>query len=161
MKKVLFAFVFLSAFVAAKADTVTWVFENTNISLSGFGSGTFTGSFDFDADTGTSSNVNVVNSFSGHYSTVIQLNPTTYQIGGSDGVEFDLVFSTPNALTDAGGTLPFTGGVDGDFGGESWTGTLVGTPEVAATPEPSSFTLLCTGVLGAAGLIRRRFATNK
>jgi len=45
---------------------------------------------------------------------------------------------------------------------DTTTGTPIvtgpGTPGVAATPEPGSLALLATGVLGIAGVVRRRFA---
>ena len=40
----------------------------------------------------------------------------------------------------------------------TWSGPETVTP-AAATPEPSSFALLATGLAGAAGVIRRRFTT--
>ena len=38
------------------------------------------------------------------------------------------------------------------------SGTIIASPAIAATPEPSSLALLGTGVLGVAGVIKRRFA---
>lgn len=159
MKRGLAVFAFFVVVCTAKASTTTWVFENAQLYNFDFSEGgTITGSFDYNADTGTSSNVDVVNSFSGNYVTVTQISSTTYQLGGGNGIPLDMIFSTDNALTDAGGTLTFTGGWDNNFSLETFNGTLVGTPDVAPTPEPSSFALLGTGLVGLGGVLRRRLA---
>jgi hypothetical protein len=153
MKLAILAALLFSASVPAKASEVTWEFVNTNIT-GYFGSGTFSGTFDYDADTGLSSNVDVDNSLGGGYSQVQQTSPSAYVVDGGFGVPFDMNFLVEDALTDAGGTFSFTGNFDSL---ESWTGTLVGTPDVAPTPEPSGLALLATGFVGVAGMVRRRF----
>lgn len=58
---------------------------------------------------------------------------------------------------------PFTGGITSPGGSHPGTGTTVppntpGTPPVTpAVPEPASYVFLLTGMVGAAGIVRRRF----
>jgi hypothetical protein len=86
-----------------------------------------------------------------------------------------LTYSSPSGPYASGDTIgnvsnrdPFNGAYAGNFlitgyigvGGfdtTSITLDLIGTP-IAATPEPSSFALLGTGLFGVAGLLRKRFA---
>ena len=49
-----------------------------------------------------------------------------------------------------------------EVGDALYSGTLTDEgPEVAATPEPSSFMLLGTGLLGIAGMVKRRSTSNR
>jgi hypothetical protein len=61
-------------------------------------------------------------------------------------------FLSNNTLSGSTLTLGFTGLFSGT------TYTFTDAPATAATPEPSAFVLLGTGLLGVAGVVRRRFA---
>jgi hypothetical protein len=80
--------------------------------------------------------------------------------GDSNGDEFVFGVGDQTAQNVWGGNVELaspsyggTGyGVVGDYNPADWSATMVAT-----TPEPSSFVLLGTGILGLAGAARRRF----
>ena len=79
----------------------------------------------------------------------------------SNGFSFNLTNGTDfNIFYFAGNYDLVTGpGLNGfQLNSFSITNSTTGVPLVSGIPEPSSFLLLATGVLGMAGAIRRRFA---
>lgn len=165
---------------AAQAQLVTWTFDNLKITERGATRGssfvdTLTGTIDYDADTGESSNVNLnftgflgtatstsnsnfwnVVSFSPNYS-VFNLQAT---FAGGKYISYSIDFGGA-LLTNAGGTLnasriQTSGGSSN--AAISVTGSITGLPVVAASavPEPEMAWLLGAGLLGIAGLSKRR-----
>lgn len=69
-------------------------------------------------------------------------------------------WDTSNGLSDAvgaGGDPPSDlNGVAGSVGTNSETFQIIGNADTSATPEPSSFLLLGSGLLGLAGLVKRK-----
>jgi hypothetical protein len=156
--------------LAAHADTFNWSLTGPAASLGGFpgtGSGTLTA-------TQSSGDEWVINSISGIFddSTITGLVKFEFSDNllfpdstflDTDGLGFETANGTeinvwsayaPGStdITPGNNYSEIVGGNNGGFG----VGTFSLTP-VAPTPEPSAFALLGTGLLGAAGVARRRF----
>ncbi|WP_419804198.1 PEP-CTERM sorting domain-containing protein [Terriglobus sp.] len=158
--------------------TVEATFTASAINFSGdsnYSLGGFLNSF------GAASNITYMNGYSATSSltnTLFEFTGTAYFVNGQtfnvyhdDGVNLYVdgvnVLSQPNTTSPI--TTPYT--YNGATGNHSFDfiyangpptqadfqTNLVTATTVAATPEPSSFALLGTGVLGALGILRRRF----
>ncbi len=172
----------LAASVAAHADTITQTYSEefsyasayppigSAVTLAGFNpalgtlnsiSGTFSGT---EASShGIALNLNTPSgaSFVGYESQLPQDEAPSAGPVSAGGSITD-PYSVLSAVST--GPVDFAFFVNG-FDGGSVSGTLVGTVTydytpnaVAATPEPSSIALLGTGLLGVAGVVRKRLA---
>jgi hypothetical protein len=129
--------------------------------------GSLTGSFEYDASTNTYSNILITHTPNSVEPT--DLTFSTFISGDANSLSLDngppnpdgsigrhsllLQFSTP--LTDAGGTVPLSGGHTTLFSGirgETITGgSVVAAPTATAVPEPASLTVFgicCLALLG-------------
>ncbi|WP_260703028.1 PEP-CTERM sorting domain-containing protein [Edaphobacter flagellatus] len=101
----------------------------------------------FIADRGAEDETPGLGALPARNSLVSQNNPTSYPVSG--------IPSLPTGPGGGGSVVP--PGNPGNGGGPP---PPPPPPPPAVTPEPGSFVLLATGALGAAGMLRRRFARN-
>lgn len=170
----------LCSATAAQAQLVTWTFDNLKITERGATRGssfvdTLTGTIDYDADTGVSSNVNLnftgflgtaTNTSNSNFWNVVSVSPN-YSVfnlqatfAGGKYISYSIDFGGA-LLTNAGGTLNASriqtaGGSNN--AAISVAGSIIGVPVPAAStvPEPEMAWLFGAGLLGIAGLSKRR-----
>jgi hypothetical protein len=89
------------------------------------------------------------------FATSTSTSVTVYEFGPPFSVSGDYTdFLGIDSTSLASGEVAYT--INSSPTGSS--GMVVGPVPVNATPEPSSFALFCTGLLGLAGVVKRRFA---
>lgn len=124
---------------------------------------TETGTFTYDFTTNTVLS-NTVSLTDGYLDASTYFTPTQYATAPTYGYCNDVLGCDIGNLTMSGGM--FSIGVYGHFGPSPgqffaeqafYDGTITPSTTSAVSPEPSSFVLLGTGILGVAGTLRRRY----
>ncbi len=163
------AALFALASSTAKADTVFNV-SGESYAANGQSCGStcaFSGTMTVDTSAGTIDGLDI--SFFGlsAFTTLHEEYPggSDYVVAAENNGDVDLLtlrFTTTNSDTLVGfqGGSIESGTVSGLIDGIEYYSILSGTISAAAspTPEPSSIALLATGILGFAGVLRKRFA---
>jgi hypothetical protein len=144
-------------------DNVTGSFTVANPIPPDYSGLVYTSAFSFNDGVQTISNAN------GHFinfniTTDANGNITYYMIRvtAADPLTFILLENQNTAFGDYGANFVYDEGTDNDpaLGGASvyLPGEFTEVPAINSTPEPSSFALLGTGLLGVVSVLRKRFA---